>query len=90
MKIELTIGGDTYHLKTEETSFTAVKLGIVESGLKKGEVKEEVIGYFTKVSSAVKRIVGAHLSSLDEVISLKEYSERIEAAYETLMKQVDL
>lgn len=90
MKIQLTIGGETYHLKAEENSFTAVKLGTVESGLKKGEVKEEVIGYFSKVSAAVKKIVGSHLASLDEVITLKEYSERIEASYEALMKQVDL
>lgn len=95
MKIEIKYNGSDYVIYVEPSCFTAVKLGIGETtdkttGKKTDKATETALGYFVNVSSAVKKIIQYDMSNSNEAISLKTYCERIETAYQELIKQTDL
>ena len=86
MKIEVKLGNSEYKITVEASCYNTVKLGTSE----KGKPTESLIGYFTQMSQAVKKIIQFHMSELDEVMSLKEYADIIDEAYKTVIEQIDL
>lgn len=87
MKINIKYNNSDYFIIVEPSCFTVVKLGTSE---KTGKPTESSIGYFSNLSNAVKKIIQNEMCETNEVVSLKEYCERIELAYADLMKQTDL
>jgi len=90
MIITLKLENTDYSIEVEAQQFIAYKHGLTEKGANIGKETKSVLGFFSSVSKAVKKIVqDSHADSAD-VVSLQEYTERIEAAYTELMLQVDL
>lgn len=85
MNIELTLGTEKYVIEVEPSSFNASKVG---TSSKTGKPTLSSIGYFSTMPAAVKKITQSHLSELDEVITLKEYAERVEESYKVLWEQL--
>lgn len=94
MEIHIKLENTNYSIEVEPSCFTAYQHGINTQEIKGvksknyGQPTKTIIGHFSKVSSAVKKIVQSHESEKDEVLSLQQYAERIEAAYVELMIQV--
>lgn len=85
MKIELKLGTEKYEIEVEPSSFTAYKLG---TNSKSGTQSSMIIGYFSSLTAAVKKISQSHLSELDEVVTLKQYADRVDESYKKLMEQL--
>lgn len=88
MEIQLTLENTNYSIEVEPSCFTAYQHGVTQKGNNAGKETKTIVGHFSKISSAVKKIVQSHQSEKDEVLSLQQYAERIEAAYVELMIQV--
>lgn len=86
MEITVKLGKEEYFIEVEPSSFNAYKVGTNE---KTGNPTKISLGFFSNMTSAVKKITQNHLSELDEVITLKEYAERVENSYKTLMEQIE-
>lgn len=91
MKINIEYAGDKYAIDITEESYNLIKYGTVadENSKNFGQQTEKVLGYFSNVSSAVRRIIKSSLANQGGEISLKEYVERIEKATEELTKSVN-
>lgn len=88
MEIKLTIQEQVYTIDVEPSCFSAYQHGTQQKGKNIGEPTKSPLGYFSTLSSAVKKITQNHMSEQDEVITLKDYAERVEAAYTELMIQI--
>lgn len=91
MEIKLTIDKSLYTIEVEPQCFTAYKHGInAKKGDNFGKPTKTALGFFSNISNALKKIVQNEQSESQDSITLKEYAERIEKAYDNLLKQVDL
>jgi len=86
MKIQIKLAEIEYQITVEPSCYNTVRLGTSE----KGKPTESLIGYFTNMSQSIKKIVQFHMSELDEVLTLKEYADRIDEAHKSVIEQVDL
>lgn len=91
MKINIEYAGDKYAIDITEESYNLIKYGTVADEKSKnfGQETEKVLGYFSNVSNAIRRIIKSSLANQQGEITLKEYAERIEKAIEELIRQID-
>lgn len=85
MRISIKTETKDYSITVEPSCFTVAEHGFT----KEGSPKETLLGFFSNISKAVKRIVQEGMCEKDEIITLGEYCERIENAYRELIKQTD-
>lgn len=91
MKIKITHGGTDYTINNDGYSFTVIRHGINQNkdGKNYGEPTESVLSYPTTLSGAVSRILKDQIGSSEEVVTLKEYVERVEAANAEIKAQLE-
>ena len=91
MKINIGYSGDKYAIEITEESYNLIKYGVNsdENSKNFGQQTEKVLGYFSNVSNAIRRIIKSTLASKEEEVSLKEYIDRLEKGIEDLTKKVD-
>lgn len=95
MKIQINYNKINYTILTEPSSYTLIKHKIIKEGrlTKKkniGNIKEEALGYYMKLSNALNAIIKEEFSYMEEDVSITEYIERYEKALQELRKQVDV
>lgn len=92
MKINIEYAGDKYAIDITEESYNLIKYGVNsdENSKNFGQQTEKVLGYFSNVSGAIRRIIKSTLANKKEEVSLKEYIYRLEKGIEELTKKVDL
>jgi hypothetical protein len=90
MKIEIEFNSVRYHIDPTPECFILVKHDIIKTGDNSGNVRENTLGYFTKLSNAVNAIVRENLSDSQDKVTLLEYVERYENALKELRDIIDL
>lgn len=80
MIIKFTLNGEEKEIRNDSVSFMPIRKfkGTDKSG--KPKESEEVLGYFSSLGSAVKKIIDDDLSSKYETITLLQYVTRYELA----------
>lgn len=86
MRVEIKFAKANYAVDVTDDSYNAIKLGTVEDKNSKnfGNPKETILGYCVSMPSALNKIIKNGLASQDEVITLQEYTLRIERALDEL------
>ena len=90
MEIKVTLEETTYIIKVEPGCFPISRLGTIKEGKNAGQENSTQLCFPTTMSQAIKKIIQAHHADSDEILSLREYIERIEQVYADLTKKVDL
>lgn len=92
MIIQINYGDNKYSIKVESTQYVLVKHGVNNSKKSEnfGQETEKELGYFSKMSNAVNKLIQDTFGDSEEILSLKEYTERVEAAYAQIKEQVDI
>lgn len=86
MKIEITLGVEKYHIAVEQSSYTVEKLtGNLD---KKGNEVTQIMGYFSSLDVAIKRITQATLAEKEETVTLKEYVEEFKSVLNSITEQL--
>lgn len=90
MRIKINHKGFDYEIDVTEDSYNLIKLGKItdEDSKNFGNTTEQVIGYFTTVSSALNKVIKIGFSKEGSTVSLSEYIKELDNAINSL-KQYD-
>ena len=75
----------SYAIEIEGNQFTAIKYGVS----KVGKPTETALGYFHKLSGAALRLCREEIASSMDVVTLKEFAQRVEETNEQLERQLE-
>lgn len=91
MKIKITHGGTDYTINNDGYSFTVIRHSIIQDkkSANFGKPTDTTLSYPTSLAGAVSRIIKDTIGSSDEVVTLKEYCERVEAANADIRQQLE-
>lgn len=90
MKIEINLNGNNYAILVESNCYIPMKYSLNQKKDSEnfGKQTESNLGYFSKLSNAASRIIREEITITDDVVSLREYAERIEALNSELKEQL--
>ena len=92
MKININFGDNNYTIDITNTSYDLIKnsTNTTEGSKNFGNPTQTNIGYCTTMSAALNRLIRDTFADSDEVLTIKEYVERLEVAIEGLKDYTEI
>ena len=91
MKIEIKVGENKYEVSVDQMCYTVSKLQAVVDETSKNYGKETArqINFPTNMEKVVETICKDALASSDEVVTLGEYANRVDAVFASIREQME-
>jgi hypothetical protein len=81
---------DTYRIQIDGfRNHTLYKRVITQSGKNKGQIRDEILGYCSSVSTALKTLMDDLLLQHKEIHSIEAYIKTLEELYEDILSKLD-
>jgi hypothetical protein len=81
---------DTYRIQIDGfRNHTLYKRVITQSGKNKGQIRDEILGYCSSVSTALKTLMDDLLLQHKEIHSIEAYIDTLEELYEDILSKLD-
>jgi len=76
-----------YFVTDDGTSFDLYKRSVYKSGKKTGDSRDDIVGYYSTMEGAIKKVIRLMLSETDGVCDLDKYLFMYKQLQEDLIKQ---